>query len=119
VRRQPLTQIAQDLGIGGRVGGDGTGALADRDVVAEGVQHERVVRVAVCGVAGQQDLLLAPEVQVPVLGPVRQEARSGVRGGGGVRAAQVLGDDERLVVVAREGGERSAALHDPAACAIS
>ena len=119
MRRQPLAQVVQRLEVGGWVGGDDTRTLADGDVVAEGTQHERVVRVAVCGVARQQDLLLAPEMRAAVLDPVRQEARSGVGRTVGVGAAQVLGDEERLMVIARECGERSAALHGRSASAIS
>ena len=65
----------------------------------------------VAGERGEQDLLLVPEV-LPALG--RPELEEGVTGGGRrlrAGAAEALGHEERLMMVARQMGEGFAALH--------
>lgn len=86
-------------------------SVANRDVVAQRAADERMVRVSVARVRGQQHLLLQTEVRAAVLFPVAKEggARLACRRSGGT--AKLLGDEQRLVVIARQRGERRISLH--------
>ena len=86
---------------------------ADRHVVAERPGEQRVVGRPERGVGGKQDLLLLAEVSPPVLIPVGAERRAHLVGGGVAGPAQAQGDEQRLVVVVGERGQRGVALHEP------
>ena len=62
---EPLPELAQRVRIGRGLVGESVGTLADGDVIAEDQQRERMVRIAVSGIAGQQDLLLEPKCRRP------------------------------------------------------
>ena len=79
--------------------------MADHHVFAECTQDARIVRISVARVGREQQLLLEPEVPPPVAGPVGEERLARFAGGRIGRAAKLLGDHQRLVVVTRERGE--------------
>jgi hypothetical protein len=87
------------------------GAVADHRVLAERSQHQRIVRISMAGVGGEQQLLLEPEVQTSMLGPESEKRRASVSGSRIRRAPEPLGDHERMVMVARERGQGVRPLH--------
>ena len=72
----------------------------ERDMIAERPQEQRRVRVGVRGEGGEQDLLLRAEVRAAAGPPEGQERRLRRPRVAGVRAAQSLGDNQRVVVLA-------------------
>jgi hypothetical protein len=111
VRGQLGAELAESAGADARCGGKRVRTVADHRVLAKGAQDHRTVRVAVPGVGGKQQLLLEPEVLAPVIGPVSEERVACLAGGRVGRAAKLLGDHQRMVVVTRERGERLGPLH--------
>jgi hypothetical protein len=73
VAREALAEVVQRLRRSRRAGREPVGALADGDMVAEHAKHDRMVHIAVGGVAGQPRLLLEAEVPSAVRGPVCEE----------------------------------------------
>jgi hypothetical protein len=84
-------------------------------VVDQRANDGGVVRVAVGRVRGEEHVLLDPEVQPLLLGPVLEERRGRVGGILLAGPAQPLGQHERMVVIARQGSQGGMALHDRAA----
>jgi hypothetical protein len=80
-------------------------AMADHRVVAECTQDPRIVWISIAGVGREQQLLLEPEVPAPMAGPVGEERLARFGRGRIGRAAKLLGDHQRLVVVTRQRGE--------------
>ena len=72
-------------------GGQRVGAVADHRVLAERTQHHRIVRVSMAGVGREQQLLLEPEVQAPMPGPVGEKRRARFGGGRVASRAGVAG----------------------------
>ena len=111
VRLEAFTELVQLFRTRRRVGGQIGGTAAEVDMVDEHANDRLVLGRAPTSEGGQQDLLLDSEVRAPLPTPEREELPT--RGASGpVRgAAQSLGDDETMMVIARELGECVAALH--------
>jgi hypothetical protein len=111
VGMEPFTKLVQLFGWRRRVGGEIGRAAAKVDVVDEHANDRVVLGRAAASEGRQQDLFLDTEVLMALLIPEREErltrSRSGLPGG----AAQSLGYDQTMVVIARELGECVAALH--------
>ena len=71
-------------------------------MIAEHAGDQRVVRIAVAGEGGQEHLLLEAEVGTPADRPEGGEGGAGLARVAVVRAAQLLCDDQGLVVTTRE-----------------
>ena len=84
---------------------------AERDMIAERPQEQRRVRVGVRGEGGEEDLLLRAEVRAAAGLPEVEERLPRLLRVVGVRAAQPLGDDERVVVLPGEGHEGAVVVH--------
>ena len=85
--------------------------MADNDMVAQHSGDERVMRISMPRVGGKQHLLLQSEVRAPMPFPVGKERSAGLVCGLSRGTAQLLSDEQRLVVVARERDERRISLH--------
>jgi len=79
-------------------------------VIAEDLQHQRMPRVTVRRKCRQQVLLLLLEVVAPLAIPELEELAAGRGGALFVGAAQLLGDDQCLMVVAGQDRQGFAAL---------
>jgi hypothetical protein len=110
VRMEPFTKLVQLVGWR-RAGGEICCSAAKVDVVDEDANDRVVLGRAAAGEGRQQDLFLDTEVRAALLIPEREErltrSPSGLLDG----AAQSLGYDQTMVVIAREVGEGIAALH--------
>jgi hypothetical protein len=80
-------------------------------VVAERAEQQWVIGVAVLGVGREQRLLLELEMAPAVGLPEVEEPRALGLGVLRRRTPQLQGDEQGLVMVAREGRQRLAALH--------
>jgi hypothetical protein len=108
---EPLTKLVQLFRSRRRVRGEIRRTAAEVDMVDEHANDRLVLGRAAASECRQQDLLFDSEVLPPLLIPEREEllprsAASPLR-----RAAQSLGHDETMVVIARELRECVAALH--------
>jgi hypothetical protein len=79
------------------------GAKADRGVLNEHSWNHRRVGPTRRGKARQQYLLFDAEMKLTLLSPEREEGGLSFTGILTAGSAQVLGDDERLMMIAREG----------------
>lgn len=75
---EALAEIVQGSCIGGGIARQALSQLSDGHMIAEDRQDERMVRIAVSGVAGEQDLLLQLKVDSSVLSPEVEEGRAHV-----------------------------------------
>lgn len=105
VRGQFGAELLQSGGGDGRCGGKRVRAMPDHGVVAEGAQHRRIVRVSVASVGRKQQFLLEPEVQASVTRPIGEKRFASFSRGCGGGAPELLGDYERLVMIAGENCE--------------
>ena len=87
------------------------GLTADRGVIPQHCRDERVVTISMNPVGREQDFLLQPKVRTSMFLPELEKrvACLACRLSGG--AAQLLGDEQCLVMIVRQRSEGGIALH--------
>ena len=108
---EPLAELVQLFRWRRRVGGEIGCAAAKVDMFDEHANDRVVLRRAAASEGRQQDLFLDAEVLTALPIPECQERLTRSPSGRVGGAAQSLGDDQTVVVIARELGECVAALH--------
>jgi hypothetical protein len=98
---EPFTELVQLFGWCRRVGGEIGCAAAKVDVIDEHANDRVVLGGAAASEGRQQDLFLDTEVLVTLLIPEREERLTRSPSGLLRGAAQSLGDDQTMVVIAR------------------
>ncbi len=107
---EAFTEVVKQLERGFACGS--VGVAADQHVILEHARHSGVSGVAVGCEGGQQKLFLEAKVLLALGLPVSEEGTGGFGRVLAGRAAELLGDDEHVVMLARERNQSAMALHD-------
>ena len=91
--------------------GQHVGVLSDRDMFAKHAEHDRMMGIPVGSIGRKKHLLLETEVPASVRNPVARERLARLRSGLVAGTTEPLGDDQHLMVIARQRREGRASLH--------